>query len=128
MTDDKALPSQSISLYFYNSTSNDWEQISTAQNIPNTQNGVCTVNDPSTPWVETGCFVWSGGSPTNNAYQIQVRATDSDSMTTTSTSNLLNGGSIKVLAGNTSSGVGGSAKSAIFFNSSNGEYTYADCS
>lgn len=121
VTDDKTLPATPVSLYYY--SAGDWQPIPTAQNLINGVNGSCTADDPTTSWIETGCYKWSGGSPSSSSYQIQIRVTDSDSMTALTSSSILNPGNVRALAGNTDPGVNGSARSAVFYSNTAGEYT-----
>jgi len=62
-----------------------------------------------------GCFKWTNGSPLNNSYKIRVKVTDAESLSAQMTSNILNSDKIKIIAGNTESGLGGSAASAMFY-------------
>lgn len=64
---------------------------------------------------DEGCYKWTGGSPLSTSYKIQVAATDATDLTVKLISNPLNTGSIKLLAGNTESGLGGSAQAAMFY-------------
>ena len=64
---------------------------------------------------DEGCYKWTGGSPLSSSYKIQVNVTDATDLTVKAISNPLNTGRIKLLAGNTESGLGGSAQAAMFY-------------
>lgn len=116
-----SLISTPISLYYKLTSSSSWTQVS--ENLVNAANGGCTADDPGTAQVETGCYVWAGGSPSTSAYQIQIRVKDTSSMVSMATTGLINSGRIQVIAGNTDPGVGGSAKSAMYFPVGGGDQT-----
>ncbi len=113
-----------ISLYYKLTSASSWTQIAT--NLVNGVNGSCTADDPGTAQVEGGCYVWSGGSPSASAYQIQIRVADTNSMVSMATAAMINSGQIQILAGNTEPGVGGSAKSAIYFSTGGGDQTWVN--
>lgn len=118
------LPATPISLYYKQNTDDDWLPIASAQNIANGSNSGCAVDDPATVTVETGCFVWTNSSPTNDPYQIQLRVKNSDNQTSLAVSGILNGGNrIRTLAGNTDQGLDGSAKAAVYFPQGSGLLT-----
>ncbi|MCO4754642.1 MAG: hypothetical protein KC478_09165, partial [Bacteriovoracaceae bacterium] len=107
---DKALPASAISL-FYSEDEINFTGISTAQGL-----GANSNNCPNiTLATDEGCYKWTGGSPLNNAYKIRATVTDSDGLKTQSISNPLNNGNLRIIAGNTESGLGGSATEAMFF-------------
>jgi len=124
VTDDNALPATPIALYYYDNSTSTWDPVTSAQTLINGANGGCTADDPGTTQVETGCYQWSSGSPTSSAYQLQLRVTDSNSMTALTSSAMLNAGSVVTLAGNTDPGVDGSARGAIFRASASGDNTF----
>ncbi len=62
-----------------------------------------------------GCYKWTGGSPLNVSYKIQVVVKDATDIEVKMISNPLNTGNIKLLAGNTESGLGGAAQAAMFY-------------
>jgi hypothetical protein len=63
----------------------------------------------------TGCYLWSGGSPTSSYFAVRVAATDNAGMVTISSSSGVNTWPpINFLAGNTDPGTGGSASAAVF--------------
>lgn len=109
-----ALPSNAVSLFYKLNSASDWTAVPGAQGIANTTHG-CVADDPATVIVETGCFMWSLGSPSSLPYQIQIRVTNTPLMTSTTTSGIINGVPVRTLAGNTDPGMFGSAKSAIYF-------------
>jgi|GEM_PF-3594336 hypothetical protein len=108
-----ALPADAISLYYKINGTSTWTQIATG--LPNAQNGSCTVNAGNTATTETGCYVWSGGSPSNSPYQIQIRVKNTLNQTSTTAVGILNGYTVRTLAGNTDPGINGSAKAAVYF-------------
>lgn len=114
-TDNTALPAGAISL-FYTQDEINFLPVAGA-NALNNQNYNCT---GLTLGANEGCFKWTNGSPLNTAYKIQVVVNDQTDLSSKLISNPLNTGQIKILAGNTESGLGGSAQSALFFNRKNG--------
>lgn len=114
-TDNTALPAGSISL-FYTQDEINFLPVAGASAL-NNQNYNCT---GLTLGANEGCFKWTNGSPLNTAYKIQVVVNDQTDLSAKLISNPLNTGQIKILAGNTESGLGGSAQSALFFNRKNG--------
>lgn len=119
-----SLTATPISVYYKLTSGSTWQQVATG--LLNGNNGGCTVDDPGTTQTETGCYVWANGSPSNSPYQIQVRAADTNSMVSLSTSSMLNPGQILMLGGNSDPGVGGSAKSATYFATGGGDFTYVN--
>jgi len=108
-TDSDPLPSNPIQLYY---TLDDSTFTLISANLINGVNGDCTVDGVN----HTGCYKWSGGSPTANYFRIRVAATDSSSMTTFSSSSPLNTNNFRFLAGNTEAGIGSSAVSGVISN------------
>jgi hypothetical protein len=91
-------------------TSDDTNYTQIATNITNAANPGCTISGAL-----TGCYRWTGGAPNGNYFRIRVAARDQNGQTTiTPTNNLNSWDPINVLAGNTDTGVGGSAASAAF--------------
>lgn len=123
-----------ISLYY---TTDELTYNLIATNLTNGLNGACTINGGGQP-AQTGCYVWSGGSPTSANFKIRVAVLDSNGMITLAPSNNVNvWPPIRLLAGNTDPGTGGSASAAMFFNgdgrdpgsfaiSSNGYFYFRD--
>lgn len=121
-TDNVALGANAISLQYKLSSSTTWQAIVGGQGLANSSNGPCTIDDPLTPIIETGCFVWNS-SPSSGAFQVKLTVTGSTGINSSVTSVPLNGGNLALVAGNTDLGLGGSARSAIFLNDSQGEST-----
>ena len=115
-TDSTALPAGAISLY-YSTDEINFTQIGGAEALDHGINHGCT---GITLAANEGCFKWTGGSPLNTSYKIRVKATDSTSISSQMISNPLNSGLIKIIAGNTEAGLGGSAVTAMFFTRKSG--------
>lgn len=81
--------------------------ISGATDINNSQNGTCTVDTGY-----TGCIVLP--SPSSSYFVIRIIVKDTSGLNTAITVNAMNQSTIRILAGNTDSGLDGSASSAIF--------------
>lgn len=110
VTDNDPLPSTAISIYYTEDEIN-FTTVSGATGLAPYHN-----NCPSiTLDTNEGCYKWTGGSPYNTSYKIRVKVTDSGEMSSQSISNPLNSSQIKILAGNTESGLGGSAQTALFY-------------
>ncbi|OIQ20450.1 MAG: hypothetical protein BM556_00470 [Bacteriovorax sp. MedPE-SWde] len=108
--DDSALPANAISIYYTEDEIN-FTAVSGGVGIAANHN-----NCPSiTLAANEGCFKWTGGSPYNTAYKVRVKVTDLGAMSAQSISNPVNSDKIKILAGNTESGLGGSAQTALFY-------------
>lgn len=112
-SDNLALPSGSITLY-YTPDEINFTQITTG--LDNANYG-CT---GYTLTANEGCYKWTGGSPLNSTYKIQVKVTDAGEISTQLVSNIINSDMIKIIAGNTESGLGGSAQTAMFFTRKSG--------
>ncbi|MAF76968.1 MAG: hypothetical protein CME60_02315 [Halobacteriovoraceae bacterium] len=109
ITDNYSLPSGAISLYY---TTDDivFNAITGAEALnQNTDYGCGITLDAN-----EGCFKWTGGSPVSVAYKVQVSVTDTTDITVQQTTNILNSGQLKIIAGNTDNGIGGSAQTATF--------------
>ncbi|MEC7276986.1 MAG: Ig-like domain-containing protein [Bdellovibrionota bacterium] len=117
VVDDTALPSGSVSL-FYTTDDINYTAISTAQSLDPHSNQGC---GSMTLAANEGCYLWNGGSPLNTPYKILVKATDSGDISTQGTSNNTNSDRIKIIAGNTEKGIGGSAQTAVFINEGTGD-------
>ena len=115
------VPAQSISLYY---TTDESTYTLIASNLSNTANGSCSIayNNSGSPGLpmETGCYAWQSGSPTNGYLKIRVVITNSKGMTSYAASGALNTGSLRWLAGNTDLGLGGSGSAAVLVNRNNG--------
>ncbi len=116
-TDAEALGSTPISLYY---TTDEVTYNLIASNLANSGNGSCTVNHAGTTIDDqaTGCYLWTGGNP-STAFRIRVKATDVSGNATVSGSSYMNLSTINFLGGNTDPGLGGSARSAMFFSNVN---------
>jgi hypothetical protein len=113
VTDASAIPAGGISLYY---TNDDLTYSIVASGLNNVSNGGCTVNSPGTSLDNdaTGCFVWTG-APSTNYFAMQLRVTDVDGFTSLASSEPLNSGGLRVIAGAMDPGIGGSASAAVFF-------------
>lgn len=111
-TDNLPLPANSISIS-YTEDEKSFTQIGGATALAPYVNHGC---DGYSLQANEGCFKWTGGSPLNNFYKIQVTVTDSTAIARKSISNPINSGEIKIIAGNTELGLGGSASASLFKN------------
>lgn len=111
--DNNALPPGAISLY-YTSNEIDFNTIITGLDNADYGCGVALA-------ANQGCYRWTGGSPFNTAYKIRVRVTDNTQISSQLISNPLNIGFLKIIAGNTESGLGGSAQTAMFYTKRHGD-------
>lgn len=132
-TDNLPLPSGSVSLS-YTPDEINFTEIVSGLDIANNGCGAITLA------ANEGCYKWTGGSPLNTSYKIRVKVTDSGDVSTQLISNPTNMGLIKIIAGNTESGLGGSAQTAMFYTkrhatysdpgtlvvTSNGQFYFAD--
>ncbi len=100
-----------ISIYY---TTDESQYTLIQPDLANAGNGGCTLDHPGTTLDDgsTGCYVWSGGAPASS-FRIRVVATNAADLSAASSSRSLNAGNILGLAGNTDTGVGFSATSAI---------------
>ena len=124
-SDVQGLASNPISLYY---TSDEVTMVPITSGLNNGSNSGCTVDEAGTSADDTatGCYVWTGGSPTNSYFRVMVRAVDTDNLVGGSTSTFLNVSEVQVLGGNPDPGVNSSAKSAMFFNHLTGGEDYSD--
>lgn len=102
-----------VRIYF---TTDDqtWTLI-TSPSINNGVNGTCVLDGPgAADDTATGCYTWENGSPTNEYYKIRVSITDNNGSTTFGSSLPINSEFINIIAGNTETGLNGSANSAVF--------------
>jgi hypothetical protein len=117
VTDDVALPSDTISI-FYTTDDINYTAIATATGLdPHTNHG-CPAISLAT---NEGCYAWTGGSPLTSTYKVLVKAKDSSEIIVQAASNNLNTDILKIIAGNTEQGIGGSAQTAIFNNEGSSE-------
>ena len=114
--DNSAFPAGSISL-FYTQDEINFTAIPGAGTLDVEQNYDCT---GLTLGAGEGCYKWAGGSPLNNSYKIRVKVTDETLLSVQSISNPLNSDTLKIIAGNTESGLGGSSIAAMFFTRKSG--------
>ncbi|NJL24574.1 MAG: hypothetical protein HC902_04985 [Calothrix sp. SM1_5_4] len=105
VTDDAPLPAQPLRLFFTTDDTN-FTEISGGQ-IANSAHGSCTLSGSA-----TGCYVFT--SPTSGFIRIRLQAADELARLTVRVSNSLNTSPIRILAGDTNTGEGGSAKRAVF--------------
>lgn len=121
-TDNTALPSGAITLSYTQdeinfvpiTLTNPADPYNTAANLTGLDNA--NYGCPSIVLgANEGCYKWTGGSPLNSSYKIQVTVLDYTQLAVKFISNPLNTGSIKLIAGNTESGLGGSAMAAMFY-------------
>jgi hypothetical protein len=114
-SDIEGLKANPINLY-YTLDGENFIPIPGGQNLLNSSNGGCIIDDAATTADDTmtGCFTWTSGSPTNNFYRIRVEAVDSYDTNTTKMSNPLNDNKFRIIAGNTDRGIGNVATSVIF--------------
>lgn len=103
--DDNPIPAGNVSIY-YSTDEENYTLLSGGLN--NGVNGSCTISAS-----ESGCAQLSAASPTSTYYRVRVIVQDSGVSTVLANTNPLNTGSLNVLAGNTSLGIGGSASSAL---------------
>jgi hypothetical protein len=110
-SDTVSLGSTPISLYY---TTDDKNFTLISSGIANTNNASCTADNSGTTIDDsnTGCYLWTGGAP-STYFRIRVVATNAAGLSASNISASLNSGSIKILAGNTDSGVGSSASKAV---------------
>lgn len=104
--DNEGLITSPISIQ-YSTNDVSFLPISGATRISNGQNGACTVDSGY-----TGCAVLV--SPVSGYYVLRIVAEDNSGLSTFMTLNAMNQSSIRMLAGNTDSGLDGSASSAVF--------------
>lgn len=115
-TDNIALPAGAVSLSYTPDEINFTQFVSGLNNANYGCTGV-TLN------ADEGCYKWVGGSPLNTSYKIRVKVTDAGDVSNQLISNPVNSGLIKIIAGNSESGLGGSAQTAMFFTHRLGDYT-----
>ncbi|MFG1483613.1 Ig-like domain-containing protein [Halobacteriovorax sp. HFRX-2_2] len=110
--DSIGLPATAINIY-YTQDEQTFTAIAGAQGIaPHTNHGCPGISLAA----NEGCFKWTGGSPLATAYKIRVKVTNLSGISTQLTSTPINADRIKIIAGNTEAGLGGDARSALFFN------------
>lgn len=108
LIDDEALPGTPVELSY---TTDEVNFTVIATGISNSANPGCSVDGATS----TGCYLWSGGSPTNSYFKIRVRALDATGLSAIASAEPNNMSNFKILAGATDPGLGGSAASAIIY-------------
>jgi hypothetical protein len=100
----------------------EWTSDGTSRNslqssLVNGANGACTIDHGSSSADDgaTGC--WIGTSPSNNAFLVSVRVSDTNGSVGTGSSSLLNSTNVRFLAGNTDAGYGASPPLAVVLSS-----------
>ncbi len=115
--DSVALGSTAINLY-YTQDESTFTAIAGAQGIaPHTSHNCPTISLEA----NEGCFKWTGGSPLATSYKIRVKVTNTADISTQLISNPLNSNQVKIIAGNTEAGLGGDARTALFYNKTVGD-------
>jgi hypothetical protein len=116
-TDNAALPGNAIKISY---TLDGVLYTPLASNLPNSQGAGCTVDGVT----YTGCSIVP--SPTSAAYSIRVTVLDAENQSTSASAVPLNTKPLNIIAGNTDPGFGGSATSAIMFQTGVGMSTRAN--
>nr|BFD63060.1 hypothetical protein BdHM001_17410 [Bdellovibrio sp. HM001] len=111
ITDDAALPNNNIKIYY---TLDEKNYTLKAENISNQANGGCSVDGVN----YTGCYVTT--SPSSAYFKLRLSVLDSSQKVSLASALPNNLGAFRVLAGNTETGIGGSANSAVFNVNSSG--------
>lgn len=116
-TDDTNLPSNPVKLYFSVDDIN-WTLITNSP-LSNSAGAGCTINAN-----QTGCYQWT--APVASFFRVRVLITDANQFTAQASSLPMNAGTLRVIAGNTDPGLGGSSKTAMFFNDMTGNARFPD--
>jgi hypothetical protein len=82
-----------------------------ASGLKDGSNGNCRVDILN----YSGCYLWRGGSPTDQFYIVRAKITDLAGQSALYSNTGTNMGAFQVLAGTLDSGIGGSAKAALLF-------------
>lgn len=114
VSDVEGLISKPISIYY---TLDEINYYPVIENISNGQSNICTVDHGSSTLDDgsTGCYAWNFNQSVDSALKIRVKVTDTSGQSATMTSAPLNAGNIVILAGNTDIGIGGQARTAVFY-------------
>lgn len=112
VSDVVGLASNAINIY-YTQDEQSFTAIAGAQGIAPHTNHNCPA---ITLAANEGCFKWTGGSPVATSYKVRVKVTNPSGVSTQLISTPLNADKIKIIAGNTEAGLGGDARTALFFN------------
>ena len=105
-TSTTGLSATGIQLFY---TLNDTTWIPIGTGLANAAGAGCSISGS-----QTGCYTWTNGSPTSVYFRVKVQATDTSSYVGQNLSGAVNATQFRLLAGNTESGLGGSASSAVF--------------
>lgn len=101
-----------VSLYF---TVDDKEWNLIKDNLFNGVNGSCVLDGPGSKDDDvTGCYTWANASPVSSYYRLRVSVKNEVGAVVFANSAPINALSLDLLAGNTESGVNGSASAAVF--------------
>jgi hypothetical protein len=102
-----SLAATPISVYY---TTDDTNYTEVATSLANAPGSGCTITG-----AETGCYKWASGAPTSSYFRVRVGAIDTNGRLSYQTTQPLNiGTTLRVIAGSTDPGTGGSATAAIF--------------
>ncbi|MEY4615571.1 MAG: hypothetical protein RJB66_531 [Pseudomonadota bacterium] len=115
-TDNQTLPATPIQVTY---TLDGVTFSPVAADLSNGVNGSCTFN--ATDY--TGCFQFD--SPTTSAFSIRVTVTDAEGVSVSASSQPLNSKPLNIIAGNTDTGLGGSAALAVIFHRERGPGTWS---
>ncbi|MBS1963263.1 MAG: hypothetical protein JST04_13695 [Bdellovibrionales bacterium] len=100
-------PASPISIYY---TTDDKTYTAVTTGVANSQGAGCTISGS-----ETGCYTWTNGAPTSSYFRIRVGAVDTNSRQSFQSTLPMNVTStLRIIAGSTDPGTGGSAEAAIF--------------
>ncbi len=115
-SDDLGLPETPVDLEYSTDSGVSYTPIPGGSDRPNngTSDGSTTCPDitglDATP---TGCFAWTSDLP-GVSFIVRVRVTDADNLVASAISDLMNNGSLRIIAGNTDQGFPGSASNVLF--------------
>lgn len=98
-----------ISLYY---TEDETTYTLIADGLGNLAGSGCSVDGTT----HTGCYTWTNGSPSSAYYRIRVVVEDTQGIQSFNSGPPMNAGAFRVIAGNTETGLNGSAASALIFN------------
>lgn len=90
----------------------------------NTANGSCFTDGDDKLF--SGCYTWAGPNIPSTYFRARVIATNDVGLVTATTSDPLNAGFFRNVAGNTDSGVGNSAESAMYFYNGGGDTSWTN--
>jgi hypothetical protein len=105
---------------FFTTDDTNWTEITLGSGpIANAAGAGCTLISGS-----TGCYKWSAA--TSAFFRVRALVTDTSGLTAQASSPAINSGGLSVIAGNVDSGLGGTAKSAMFSNDLTGNARFSD--